>query len=745
MKNKFKKMTLNKKTTIIVGIVGFFNLIAPKIVLAQETITSKIFGSIGKDILITMGEAIRFVLNWALTAAAAVFEGVLSIGFNSEIMNVAKLGWRVTRDFSNMFFILFMIIIAFATILRIQQYGIKQLLPKIIIIALLINFSFIISAVIIDFSNITADFFIKEIKDKIGGDKKSIISATFADSLNMTGAFTTYTNCDEFKKQEIEKKCFSLKNAYKQAIPFLGPIFWNINKCISRGEEMFMECERYGAVTVKDQDFKNDATFLEVFLSTTVSSIVLLIAVFTLSAGAIMLLIRIIALWLLIVVVPFVFISYIMPGLRNIWKEWWSKFLKWCFFAPIYAFFIYMAMQIAAMRINVLIANTVQDTPSGNWGVFASSFVANPGEQIISYGIIIAFLIGGLITAQRLSIIGSKTAINLGQKWSKGAGRWVASKTTRYPKEIGAFAGARAMQDAGKFLKQIPGFGRFGRGLETKGTILRRKPEESKEMQAYEKTLDYKSEKNLLEDGKKLAGVMGLKNFKKAFSSGLLQKTDDREAVSSAIESFEIYGMLKEANELKQRRPSVIKDNTEREKTMKKAEAKGLHKEWRDQVFKGVPGQKAAETFAKIAPTISIAIERAKQMRSDAQEQYAKGLFANFVNNNNFTDDNNIKERNIFAALTGKINVAFTNTATGMVESPAMEKFINNMKPKDFTGIDLVSVKYIAEHMDASAAVEMGRYISAEMKKEFATVFNTKSTTFKDVLKKNAGWASFIS
>ena len=49
-----------------------------------------------------------------------------------------KVGWQALRDFSNMFFILILLIIAFATIIGVKSYGYKTLLSRLIIVAILV-------------------------------------------------------------------------------------------------------------------------------------------------------------------------------------------------------------------------------------------------------------------------------------------------------------------------------------------------------------------------------------------------------------------------------------------------------------------------------------------------------------------------------------------------------------------------------------------------------------------------------
>lgn len=70
-------------------------------------------------------------------------------------------GFKITLNIANLGFVLAIIIIAFATILRISGYGLKNILWKLVVAALLVNFSFAIAGVIIDFNNILGDYFLK--------------------------------------------------------------------------------------------------------------------------------------------------------------------------------------------------------------------------------------------------------------------------------------------------------------------------------------------------------------------------------------------------------------------------------------------------------------------------------------------------------------------------------------------------------------------------------------------------------
>lgn len=79
-------------------------------------------------------------------------------------------GWKMVRDVCNMFFVLVLLIIAFATILKIENYSYKKWLPKLIMMAILINFSKTICGLLIDFAQVVMLTFVNAFKDIAAGN-----------------------------------------------------------------------------------------------------------------------------------------------------------------------------------------------------------------------------------------------------------------------------------------------------------------------------------------------------------------------------------------------------------------------------------------------------------------------------------------------------------------------------------------------------------------------------------------------
>ena len=146
-------LTKNKITILLVvlfcGIFGLLAGIDP--VFAQEKPSTVMIG------IVTVLGWIAFFLSYVVGYIATVIIDVLIwvVQFNNIInVEAVKVGWVIVRDLANMFFVLVLLVIAFATILRIESYNAKKLLPKLLIMAVVINFSKTIFGIIIDFSQV---------------------------------------------------------------------------------------------------------------------------------------------------------------------------------------------------------------------------------------------------------------------------------------------------------------------------------------------------------------------------------------------------------------------------------------------------------------------------------------------------------------------------------------------------------------------------------------------------------------
>ena len=133
--------------------------------------------------------------NWAARVLTGLVSAVISglgvvVGLVIEVLirvaqyneftgaRAIEKGWIVVRDLANMFFILVFLIIAFATILRIESYNYKKHLPKLMLMAVFINFSKTIAGLIIDFGQVAMLTFVNGFKDIGAGNLIHMLGLT---------------------------------------------------------------------------------------------------------------------------------------------------------------------------------------------------------------------------------------------------------------------------------------------------------------------------------------------------------------------------------------------------------------------------------------------------------------------------------------------------------------------------------------------------------------------------------------
>ena len=114
------------------------------------------------------------VLGWILSFVIGIL--VYIAQYNKFIdSNVVVVGWVIIRDICNMFFVIVLLIIAFATILKLENYSYKKWLPKLILMAILINFSKMICGLMIDAAQIIMLTFVNAFKDIGGGNMVNLL------------------------------------------------------------------------------------------------------------------------------------------------------------------------------------------------------------------------------------------------------------------------------------------------------------------------------------------------------------------------------------------------------------------------------------------------------------------------------------------------------------------------------------------------------------------------------------------
>lgn len=327
--------------------------ISGKVLLFISSLISMILGTIFGVIIGIEAKIIDYILsptNFPLTTAPIV-----------------TLGWGITRDLANMFFILILLIIAFATVLRIQSYALKQLLWKVIVAALLINFSLVIAGFVIDFTQVLTQFFLKQIT---GGG---------------VGTMTTKLAAS-----------MQILNFYNPATP----------------TDVIEGVAQLGASSI--------AAFVGIVLTL----IGLVITTFVFGAAMIFLIVRILHIWFLLIFAPIVWMLWILPATSGQFSKWWNDFIKWAFFAPIFVFMIYLSLSIfdATGKLNPKVFGVVS-IPGWNTPAPGLTTVGMPAA-IFQWILVIAMMFGSLIVAQKFGVMGAKAVTGATKGAARATGLW---------------------------------------------------------------------------------------------------------------------------------------------------------------------------------------------------------------------------------------------------------------------------------------------------------------------------------
>src|SRR3989344_3240242 len=110
----------------------------------------------------------------------------------NDFINFAPVvtGWTIIRDGVNMSFVIILLVIAISTILNIEAYSYRRLLPKLVLMAVLINFSRTIAGLLIDVGQVFMLTFVNAFSAAACGNFLSALRVNDLLSLGVGGIFS---------------------------------------------------------------------------------------------------------------------------------------------------------------------------------------------------------------------------------------------------------------------------------------------------------------------------------------------------------------------------------------------------------------------------------------------------------------------------------------------------------------------------------------------------------------------------
>lgn len=302
-----------------------------------------------------------------LTGAAGVMMGnalyftVVRMGAIVNTMPSIKLAWGVFRDLGNILLIFGFILIGIATILDNATYGAKKTLPKLLLVALTLNFSLFVAEFIVDTGNMFATQFYTE----INGGK------------TLTGNFNV---SDE-----------PISNAIMSSLGLTKIYDFNGNHVLK-------------TQATSQLDVANNKSHW--FITFFAAIILFAITAFVLGTIAIMLVARFVILLFLLIVSPIGFIGLAgIPVISGYGKKWWKALSDQTLFAPI---LLLLLLVVVHLIQEPTIFNMV------NQGSITNTSAGGISNLLLGFSIVIGLLLSALIIAKSLS---GKTA-GFATKWS---------------------------------------------------------------------------------------------------------------------------------------------------------------------------------------------------------------------------------------------------------------------------------------------------------------------------------------
>jgi len=332
---------------------------------------------------------------WLLGVAMIVLDATVyytvvkmgSILSQANGIGAIPLVWRIMRDFGNIALIFGFLAIGLETILGVDFYGGgTKLLPTLVIVAVLLNFSLFLASAVVDVSNLFATEFYSQINN---------------------GAIPAPPSFDNFSTAVHEE---GVSNA----------IMSQLGMQTLYGAAMNAGTSQTGSSP--STIFSGSNSFFIGFLS----SVLFIVAAFVMFSLSIILVTRFVVLILLLVVSPIGVASFAIPQLKSLGKKWRDTLLEQSMTAPVLILLLYVALRVITdvHFLSTFVAGGNSATAASNlWTGFVNA--GSSGSNLTGFaGVLLSFIVAmGLLlavtmAAKSMSAAGAGFATKVGGKLS---------------------------------------------------------------------------------------------------------------------------------------------------------------------------------------------------------------------------------------------------------------------------------------------------------------------------------------
>ena len=297
--------------------------------------------------------------SWVANIAAYIFDYAAYLALNSGAyaLDFIATGWSVVRDVANMTFLFILVYIGLKVLFNAETAGTIRLLVGVIVMALLVNFSFLLTRLVVDAGNIVAVQFYNAIAAQaptigqsaaaggsvvpVGGTTKDI-TASIMNALSPQTLIGSGTSGGSFKS--------FVSN------PNNSPMYYLIVSLvvyILTGVALFMTAMTFLFVAVK-------------------------------------FILRIVGLWFVIIFSPAAFVAAIFRGekksrISKLFKDWLGYLIKFSFYPAVFLFMFYIDIKFMSEMQNAQLFNNILESTSTttgqSWAAIAQA-AANVGVRL---------------------------------------------------------------------------------------------------------------------------------------------------------------------------------------------------------------------------------------------------------------------------------------------------------------------------------------------------------------------------
>ena len=338
---------------------------------------------------------------------AFIFDIAVQITLQSVTYSQSFLttSWAAVRDLANMAFIFLLVYLAIVIVLRAETSGSLKMLSGIIIAALLINFSFFITRVVIDGGNILATQFYNAIPEPP-------LSSSSAASGSIVGSVQAVASAASSNANVKD-----LTNGIMNALgiqTFIGSNSFSTFASTLTGKSG----QAVGGFSI---------LIILTFVYLAVGAILAMLA-FTFITVGVKFLVRVVVLWFVIIAAPLAFVAAaIFKGATwdrfNLFKRWQEALIQFAFYPAVFLF-IFWIIDLFSSQLG----NT-------NGGLLGASFSTNAASQgavytiatvIASVTIRLGIIVAMLFVAMKASDKIANTGVRVVDSFSNKAGTWVS-------------------------------------------------------------------------------------------------------------------------------------------------------------------------------------------------------------------------------------------------------------------------------------------------------------------------------